>query len=282
MRDTPLITIKDLRVLYPGPGKQTREEMIALQGIDLDIGYEKFGLVGESGSGKSTLARAIMGLLPPTATLHAEEFLFDGIALPHLSQRIYRRLRKRRMGMIFQDPATALNPVMTVGKQIAEAGHGFALKRRKTALDMLEKLHIRESKRVYDSYPHQLSGGQRQRVMIAMMLMTEPDLLIADEAVSSLDARLSLEILALLDERFQQQPMGMLFISHNLDLVASFCDRIAIMRAGQVVECLKAERIGHARHPYTRSLINCVPRLGDTRRRQRSLPVAAEPDQEQA
>ena len=280
MSTTPLIMIKDLWVSYPNP--KSGENIVALEGINLKIGYEKFGLVGESGSGKSTLARAIMGLLPPAATVRAQHFLFDQIALPHLSQRAYRRLRKTRMGMIFQDPSTAFNPIMTVGKQIAEAGHGFPSKRRKAALDMLKKVHIQESKRVYDSYPYQLSGGMRQRAMIAMMLMTAPDLLIADEAVSSLDARLSVEILALLDERFQQHPMGLLFISHNLGLMASFCDRIAIMRNGQIVECLKAERIDHAKHPYTRALLNCVPRLGDTRRRQRFLPVAPALNRKQA
>ncbi len=268
-----LIDIKNLWVSYPNPSKGD-EKITALRGVDLKIGYEKFGLVGESGSGKSTLARAIMGLLPPSADLRAVHFLFDQMALPHLSGRAYRRLRKQRMGMIFQDPATAFNPVMTVGKQIAEAGRGLPSKRRKAALDMLKKVHIQESKRVYDSYPYQLSGGMRQRAMIAMMLMTAPDLLIADEAVSSLDARLSMEILALLDERFQHQAMGLLFISHDLDLVASFCDRVAIMRAGRVVECLQADAIHHAKHPYTRALIGCVPRLGDIRRRQRFLPLA--------
>jgi peptide/nickel transport system ATP-binding protein len=167
--------------------------------------------------------------------------------------------------MVMQDPKYSLNPVMRVGEQIAEAYrlHSRAGRReaREKALAMLEAVRIRDPQRVYRSYPHELSGGMGQRVMIAMMLIPDPDLLIADEPTSALDVTVQMQILAIIDDMVRERGMGLIFISHDLNLVASFCDRVLIMYAGKVVEQCRASELERAQHPYTRGLLACLPRV---------------------
>ena len=172
--------------------------------------------------------------------------------------------------MVMQDPKYSLNPVMTVGRQIVEAYRtqkgGARHAARDAAMAMLEAVQIRDPKRVFNAYPHELSGGMGQRAMIAMMLITEPDLLIADEPTSALDVTVQLEVLAILDRLVTDRGMGLIFISHDLRLVSTFCDRVLVMYAGRIVEEVRATELANARHPYTKGLYTCLPRIeGGTR-----------------
>ena len=190
---------------------------------------------------------------------------FDGIDLLTASERRMRSIRGNRISMIMQDPQYSLNPVMTVGSQIAEAYrvHSNAGKHeaRARTLEMLETVRIREPGKVYHLYPHEVSGGMGQRIMIAMMLIPEPDLMIADEPTSALDVTVQLQVLALLDDMVRQRGMGLIFISHDLNLVASFCDRVLVMYGGRIMETIDAKDLHSARHPYTRGLLECLPQL---------------------
>ena len=183
-------------------------------------------------------------------------------------------MRGKRIAMILQDPKYSLDPVMSIGRQIVETlrTHEKVSKAeaRERALAMLEAVRIRDPKRVYDLYPHEVSGGMGQRIMIAMMLIPDPDLLIADEPTSALDVTVQMQVLAIMDELCSSRGMGLIFISHDLNLVASFCDRILIMYAGRVVESCRAGELHAAKHPYTRGLLDSLPRLDDDRA---ELPV---------
>jgi peptide/nickel transport system ATP-binding protein len=190
---------------------------------------------------------------------------FEGTDLLTADERTMRRIRGAGISMIMQDPKYSLNPVMTVGAQIAEAFriHRKTSKReaRSRTLDMLRAVKIREPERVYKAYPHEVSGGMGQRIMIAMMMIPEPDIIIADEPTSALDVTVQLQVLAVLDDMIRERGMGLIFISHDLNLIASFCDRILIMYGGRVMEECSAENLHQARHPYTRGLLNCLPSL---------------------
>lgn len=260
MSDT-LLTVEDLRVTYPtrkGPAEVVR-------GVSFTLGRERLAIVGESGSGKSQTGRAILGLTPKPGIVTAARLDFDGIDLRTASTRQWRALRGARMSMVMQDPKFSLNPVMTVGAQIMEAlalhGRLSRSEKRDRAMAMLEAVQIRDPARVFDAYPHELSGGMGQRVMIAMMLVTEPDLLIADEPTSALDVTVQVEVLRILDRLVQERGMGLIFISHDLRLVSTFCDRVLVMYAGHVVEELRASALHEAQHPYTRGLIGCLPEI---------------------
>lgn len=259
----PLLEIEDLKISFPTPTGLFH----AVRGVSFTVGRERLGIVGESGSGKSLTGRAIMQLLPGNAHLSAKRLAFDGIDLLTASAKTLRSLRGARISLVMQDPKYSLNPVMTVGAQIAEAAriHGGVSKSeaRLKALAMLEAVRIREPERVYQLYPHEVSGGMGQRIMIAMMLAPEPDLLIADEPTSALDVTVQLQVLSILDDLVRQRGMGLIFISHDLELVASFCDRVIVMYAGRMMEELPAHDLPAACHPYTRGLINSLPRLGD-------------------
>jgi len=261
----PLLAVEDLRVSFPTPTGPFH----AVRGVSFNLGRERLGIVGESGSGKSLTGRAIMRLLPASAQLSARRLSFDGTDLLSASPKTLRGLRGARISLVMQDPKYSLNPVMTVGEQIAEAAriHGGVSKidARLKALAMLEAVRIRDPERVFRLFPHEVSGGMGQRIMIAMMLVPEPDLLIADEPTSALDVTVQLQVLAILDDLVRQRGMGLLFISHDLELVASFCDRVLVMYAGRVMEELSARDLASARHPYTRGLLNSLPRLGDER-----------------
>jgi peptide/nickel transport system ATP-binding protein len=194
---------------------------------------------------------------------------FDGQDLIGASERDMRALRGKRIGMVMQDPKYSLNPVMTVGRQLTEGlrlrdGLGRSDATAK-AIAALEAVRIRDPARVMDAYPHELSGGMGQRVMIAMMLIPEPDLLIADEPTSALDVTVQAEVLSILDALVRDRGMGLIFISHDLRLVARFCDRVLVMYKGMVVEEVQATNLLAAQHPYTRGLLNCLPRIGGPR-----------------
>jgi oligopeptide/dipeptide ABC transporter ATP-binding protein len=226
---------------------------------------EALGLVGESGSGKSATALALMRLLPPTARVQGS-IAFDGRDLLSLPEGEMRRLRGSQLAIIFQEPMTALNPVMRVGDQVAEAARAHSdidrAQAGKRALEALRQVALADCERRARDYPHQLSGGMRQRVMIAMAIVNRPRLLIADEPATALDVTLQAQVLDLLAELRQKLGLAMLFISHDLAVVARVAQRVAVMYAGSLVESAAAERIfKHAMHPYTRGLLAAVPTL---------------------
>jgi peptide/nickel transport system ATP-binding protein len=259
----PLVEVKNLRIAFPNEdGGYTP----AVKGVSFALGREKLGIVGESGSGKSLSGRALLGVLPDYAQVSADAMSFDGINLLTASPRTRRQLRGGRMGMILQDPKFSLNPVMRVGMQIVEAirvgdRRVSGKEARKRTLEMLEAVHIREPERVFGLYPHELSGGMGQRVMIAMMVVREPDLLIADEPTSALDVTVQQQVLAIMDELVTRRGMGLIFISHDLRLVSRFCDRVLVMYGGRIVEELRADQLPDAQHPYTRGLLGCLPTI---------------------
>jgi peptide/nickel transport system ATP-binding protein len=259
-----LCEIDDLRVGFRGHDGELTE---AVRGLSLTLHRgERLGIVGESGSGKSLTGRALLGLLPPAAQYHAKAMKFDGQDLLAMSARKRRQLCGQQMGMILQDPKYSLNPVMTVAQQMREAFelHGPKLGRREMRekiIAALAAVHIRNPERVADAYPHELSGGMGQRVMIAMMVSSGPRLLVADEPTSALDVLVSMQVLGILDEMIEKHDTGLIFISHDLPLVMSFCDRVVVMYAGRVVETCAARDLVHAQHPYTRGLLAANPPL---------------------
>ncbi|MBO9654886.1 MAG: ABC transporter ATP-binding protein [Agrobacterium tumefaciens] len=266
----PLLTVQNLRVSFP-----TRTGLVeAVRGVSFTLGRERLGIVGESGSGKSQTGRAIMGLTPKSARIEADALRFGDIDLLTASAKERRIMRGKRMAMILQDPKYSLNPVMTIGRQIMETLRtheeiGSSEARQRT-LAMLEAVQIRDPERVFDLYPHEVSGGMGQRVMIAMMLVCGPELLIADEPTSALDVTVQLEVLDILDKLVRDRGMGLIFVSHDLRLVSSFCDRVLVMYAGKVVEELASANLKEAKHPYTQGLLNCLPEIGGHRH---PLPV---------
>ena len=260
----PLALVDDLRVAYHGHHGVTQ----AVRGVSFQLGREKVGLVGESGCGKSTVGRALLRLVPHPGVVSARRIEIAGTNILALSELDMRHLRGWRIAMILQDPRFSLNPVMAVGRQIAEAwlAHFGGLKTEaiRRSLAALQSVGFREPERIARAYPHQLSGGEGQRAMIAMMLIGEPGILIADEPTSSLDVTVRNQVLAVLDDQMRRRGMGLLFISHDLNLVASFCERILVMYGGQIVENIKSAEIAQARHPYTRGLLDAQPRLDRT------------------
>jgi peptide/nickel transport system ATP-binding protein len=264
------LAVEDLSVRFAG-----RDGLVdAVRGVSFTLGREKLAIVGESGSGKSTVGRSLLKLHPASARIDARVLRFGDTDLLAADERAMRAIRGRRMSMIMQDPKYSLNPVMRVGDQVAEA---LLVHRklpraqvRERVIAMLEAVRIRDPQRVYDSYPHEISGGMGQRVMIAMMLIPEPEVVIADEPTSALDVSVRMQVLDVLDELITQRGIGLLFISHDLNLVRAFCDRVLVMYAGRVVETIAANDLGNARHPYTRALLAAVP---DMDRRRATLPV---------
>ncbi len=258
---TALLSVKNLHVTFD----THRGPVEAVRGVSFDLGRERLGIVGESGSGKSQTGRALLRLSAGNGRVRADRMAFDGIDLLTAPEREMRRIRGARISMIMQDPRYSLNPVVRVGDQIAEAFliHSSASKReaRQRAMEMLKTVQIREPEKVYDMYPHQVSGGMGQRIMIAMMLIPNPDIIIADEPTSALDVTVQMQVLALLDDMVRERGMGLILISHDLNLVASFCDRVLVMYAGRVMEVIEAGQLHKAQHPYTRGLLNCLPEL---------------------
>lgn len=253
--DQPILETRDLSVRFG------RAKIPAVNGVSLTVGAERVGIVGESGSGKSTLGRAVMRLLPPAARIEAATMDFEGAPLLTRSEKAMRGLRGNRMALIMQDPRYSLNPVLTVGKQVAEAATLHQKISRKDAYalaaDMLGRVRIADVERTMALYPHQISGGMGQRVMIAMMLLSKPRLVIADEPTSALDVSVRGDVLRLLDELVRENNSALLLISHDIRMVATFCERVLVMYQGRVVETLT--KLEEAKHPYTRGLIAAMP-----------------------
>ena len=264
----PLLSVRNLRLDIP-TGSGT---LHAVRGIDFDLNRgETLCIVGESGSGKSLTSLALMGLLGKSIKRNADRMTFDGTELTTASQGQMRKLRGARMAMIFQEPMTSLNPAYTIGDQLAEA---LLLHRkvsrqqaRDRAIELLEKVGITAAESRLSQYPHQLSGGLRQRVMIAMALMCEPELIIADEPTTALDVTIQAQILRLLHDLGREMNMAVILITHDLGVVARVADKVAVMYAGELVETGPVADIFNApSHPYTRGLLRCIPLPGKTDR----------------
>ncbi|EYS92554.1 hypothetical protein X471_00043 [Bartonella bacilliformis str. Heidi Mejia] len=259
--DKNLLEIEDLRISF----LTTRGVVDVVRGVSFSLGKEKIGIVGESGSGKSMTGRAILKLNPSSAIVKAKKMSFDNVNLLAASEPQMRKIRGRRISMILQDPKYSLNPLIRIGDQIVEA---YRIHYRvskveawERTISMLESVHIRNPEHVMQLFPHEISGGMGQRVMIAMMLIPKPDLIIADEPTSALDVTVRYQVLTVLDELVTQSGTGLIFISHDLNLIADFCDRVLVMYAGRILEELPASDLSHACHPYTKALLASMPRL---------------------
>ena len=263
--NSPLLDVRNLHVDFVNAGAVTH----AVRGVSFTLGQEKLAIVGESGSGKSTVGRALLRRHPAKAMSSAERMQFGDIDLQQVTEAQMRQVRGKRISMIMQDPKYSLNPVVCVGDQIAEAWLTHHPGQKKAAkakvLEMLDVVRIRQPERVYHLYPHEISGGQGQRIMIAMMLITDPELVIADEPTSALDVSVRLQVLGLLDDLVKSRGLGLIFISHDINLVRSFCDRVLVMYAGRVVESIAAKDLDNAQHPYTQGLIHALPEIHNRR-----------------
>ena len=268
-----VLNIRNLAVALPADA----DRPLAIDGVSLELRRrEILCIVGESGSGKSMLSRAIMGLQPPRVRVVQGEILFKGKDLLAAGTERMRLVRGREISMIFQEPMTALNPLMTIGAQIDEAIRIHmpmdARSRANRVVEMLAAVHLPEPETIRRSYPHQLSGGQRQRAMIAMALSLGPSILIADEPTTALDVTTQAQILALIKEVQAARDMSVIFITHDFGVVADIADRVAVMQLGKVVEAGSArEVLGHPQHPYTRSLVDAVPKMAP-----RAMPTESE------
>lgn len=256
-----LLDVKNLWVRFP-----TSNGMFeAVRGVSFQLGRERLGVVGESGSGKSMTGRAILRLIRPPGQVEADHINLEGENLLSLPDKAMRAVRGQRISMVMQDPKFSLNPVMTIGDQMVEAfRYDRSINRaeaRRRSVDMLTSVSIRDPERVLRAYPHEMSGGMGQRIMIAMMLIPNPDILIADEPTSALDVSVRGQVLSVIDRLVEERGMGLILISHDLNLVAQFCDRVLIMYAGRVVETCAANKLHEAKHPYTQGLLNSLPRL---------------------
>lgn len=257
MTDATVLDVRNLNVRFDTP----KGPFHAVKDVSFTLGREKLAIVGESGSGKTQTGRAILDLTQGHVT--ADKMTFYGSNLLGLNPSQWREIRGKRIAMVMQDPRYSLNPVMTIGDQLIEAGKRLlGTSRAKTrAMEMLDAVKIRDPKRVFKAWPHELSGGMGQRAMIAMMLMAEPQLLIADEPTSALDVTVRLQVLAILDDLVKTRNMSLIFISHDLNLVRTFADRVLIMYAGRLLEELPAQNLMNATHPYTRGLLACAPEI---------------------
>ncbi len=278
VRSEPLLAVDDLRVQF-----WTRRGTVhAVNGISFAISPgETLGIVGESGCGKSVTSLALLGILPRAGRIVGGTAMFGGRDLLHLSDRELRSVRGREIAMIFQDPMTSLNPVLTIGRQIREAlethfGTGRDEANRRAA-ELLDRVGIPSAKARLRDYPHQFSGGMRQRAMIAMALACEPKLLIADEPTTALDVTIQAQILDLLRELVREQGAALILITHDLGVVAGMCERVNVMYAGLFMETGSAEQLfGSPRHPYTLGLLESIPRL-DASRRAQLKPIPGAP-----
>jgi oligopeptide/dipeptide ABC transporter ATP-binding protein len=269
-----LLAVEGLTMEFPHAERAAR----AIDGVSFTVDRgEVLGLVGESGCGKSMTALCLMRLVPPPGRISAGRVVFGGTDLLTLPERAMRRVRGARIGMIFQEPMTALNPVLTAGFQIAEAIRVHravsAREASRRAIELLAEVGIPEPAARANDYPHQLSGGMRQRVMIAMAIACEPELLIADEPTTALDVTIQAEILDLLRGLRERHGMALILITHDLGVVAEQADRVAIMYAGRIVEeASTRELFAHPLHPYTRLLLGSMPTLGVHRDRLETIP----------
>ena len=278
--DAPVLRVCDVHASF-----RTRSEVVrAVRGVSFDLGRgERMGIVGESGSGKSALALAIAGLLEPPGQVERGEIWMAGQDLVQLTERAMRAHRGKRIGFIFQDALAGLNPVKTIGSQIAEcirthepAASKSAAQRR--AVELLTEVGITGAERRVNEYPHQLSGGMRQRVMIAMAIANEPDLVIADEPTTALDVTTQAQILRLLERMAASRGCAVIFITHDLGIVAGFCQSVCVMYAGRVIERASVDEIfANPIHPYTEALLRAIPRPGAGKGAGRLMEIGGAP-----
>lgn len=268
-----LLKVNDLKTYF-----FTKEGLVkAIDGIDFTINKgETLALVGESGCGKSMTALSLLRLVPEPGRIVAGDIIFNGLDLLHIPETEIRRVRGNDISMIFQEPMTSLNPVFKIGDQITESlqlhrGHDKQ-KAIRTAAELLYQVGIPSAEQRLKDYPHQLSGGMRQRVMIAMALACNPQLLIADEPTTALDVTIQAQIMALLARLQAERNMATLLITHDLGVVAEYADRVAIMYAGLILETAPVKEIyADPRHPYTRGLLKCIPKVGEWQ--ERLIPI---------
>lgn len=262
--DKPLLSIRGLRVEMQSDASPAT----ILNDVSISVGPgEVLGLVGESGAGKSVTGAAIIGLLEPPLSMAAGEVWFEGRRIDTLSARDMRRLRGAGIGMVFQDPLTALNPVFTIGRQLVETirehtgmGHGAATER---AVELLDEVGIPAARDRLRSYPHEFSGGMRQRVVVALALAGHPRLIVADEPTTALDVSIQAQVIALLVRIARELNAGVILITHDMGVIAEAADRVAVMYAGRVVEIGPvAEVLGSPRHPYSQGLVSSIPNIG--------------------
>ncbi len=260
MSTDPILSIRDLSVSYDTVNGRLR----ALRDVDMTIAPgEIVGLVGESGCGKSTLMQAILGLMPGQGRIESGEIVFAGQDLTQMTRKQMAQLLGEKISVVFQDPMTTLNPVLSIARQMIDIQYRQPIskaEKRARAIEMLQKVHIPDPESKIDRYPHEFSGGMRQRVAIAMALMARPDLLIADEPTTALDATLEVATIDLLRDLQQEIGCAILFITHHLGVVAELCQRINVMYAGELVETGPVAAMFRApQHPYTRLLFACDP-----------------------
>jgi peptide/nickel transport system ATP-binding protein len=260
--EEPLLSVEDLRTVY----YTDKETVYAVDGIDFDVRRgETVGIVGESGSGKSVTARSIMGLIEsPGKVLEGSSIRFDGQELTEFSPKEYQQIRGSGIGMVSQDPQQSLNPVYTVGNQIMEAlevNRGITGESaREKAVELLEAVAIPDAARRLDEYPHEFSGGMRQRAVIAMMLACDPEFLICDEPTTALDVTIQAQILELLRDLQDEHGLSIIFITHDMGVMAEIADRVNVMYAGQIVEQAPVEELfANPKHPYTQGLLEAIP-----------------------
>ena len=269
MTTPPLLEVRHLRVEFP----TRRATLVALDDVSFDIAPgEILGVVGESGAGKSLTGAAIIGLLDPPGRIAAGEIIFDGQRIDKLSYEGMRKLRGRRIGAIFQDPLTSLNPLYTVGRQLIETIRTHlplnADEARERAIQLLQETGIPAAEARIDQYPHQFSGGMRQRVVIALALAGEPKLIVADEPTTALDVSIQAQIISLLKRLCKEHGAAVMLVTHDMGVIAETCDRVAVMYAGRIVEIGPVHDVIHApAHPYTVGLMGSIPAMDDDRQR---------------
>lgn len=260
-----LINVKNLKVTF----SSEQGPVDVVKGIDFTLGKERLGIVGESGSGKSMTGRAILGLIDGQGSVTADTLTFKDKDLLSLAKKEYRQIRGKSISMVMQDPKYSLNPVISIGRQISEVLEFHEkltrAERYRRVIEVLEAVQIRDPERVYHLFPHEVSGGMGQRVMIAMMVILEPDVLIADEPTSALDASVQSQVLDIMDELVKRRGMGLILISHDLNMVAKYCDRILVMYNGDIVESCVASELRQASHPYTQGLLASMPTIDESR-----------------
>jgi len=269
-KEQELLRVENLKVSFPGPGKDI--QVIEDVSFNLHKG-EVLGIVGESGCGKSVTAEAILQLLDKDTTRYSGKIFLKGLDLLELSDREMTKIRGNEISMVFQDPMSSLNPVQTIGKQIAEAIriHQDVSKReaKKRSIDLLRRIGIPSAEERYKQYPHEISGGMRQRVMIAMALSCLPSLLIADEPTTALDVTIQAQILNLISKFQKDLQMGVILITHDFGVVANYCTKVAVMYLGQIIEQTDVNTLfSNPLHPYTNGLINSIPKLDEDRQKE--------------
>ena len=274
MADTPLLSVRDLRVEFP----TRRGTLVAVDGVSFDVAAgEVLGIVGESGAGKSLTGAAIIRLLEAPGRIAGGEVRLQGERIDNLSDDAMRRVRGRRIGMVFQDPLTSLNPLYTVGRQIIETVRAHAdvteTDARARALDLLQSVGIPGAGERLDAYPHEFSGGMRQRVVIALALAADPELVIADEPTTALDVSVQAQVIAVLKKLCREKGTAVILITHDMGVIAETADRVAVMYAGRIVEIGPVrDVIKAARHPYTKGLMGSIPTLEEGHDRLAQIP----------